>query len=185
MPLYLTSANHCPVTLPQLLASRDARQARQRAWIERYAIPLVSFTVVAPGPIKDSELTRRVFNLGIRTLRQRAASHGWEIKKQLCLPQPTGPEGYMAIAAPEAQLKLDAVDLEQTQLAGRLWDIDVFDERGRLLSRSDLGLPPRKCLLCEQEASICARTRTHPLAELIARMEALLHDAENEAYARP
>ena len=56
------------VSIPELLASRDERQARQQEWLTRHSAPLVSFTVVAPGPIKDSELTRRIFNHGVTAL---------------------------------------------------------------------------------------------------------------------
>lgn len=56
------------VSIPELLASRDERQARQQDWLTRHSAPLVSFTVVAPGPIKDSELTRRIFNHGVTAL---------------------------------------------------------------------------------------------------------------------
>ncbi|WP_447547077.1 citrate lyase holo-[acyl-carrier protein] synthase, partial [Salmonella enterica] len=64
----------------QLLASRDERQARQRAWLTRHATPLVSFTVVAPGPIKDSALTRRIFNHGVTALHTLAEEYGWTIR---------------------------------------------------------------------------------------------------------
>ena len=43
------------VSIPELLASRDERQARQQEWLTRHSAPLVSFTVGAPGPIKGSE----------------------------------------------------------------------------------------------------------------------------------
>lgn len=56
------------VSIPELLASRDERQARQQDWLTRHSAPLISFTVVAPGPIKDSELTRRIFNHGVTAL---------------------------------------------------------------------------------------------------------------------
>ncbi|RCR46240.1 citrate lyase holo-[acyl-carrier protein] synthase, partial [Escherichia coli] len=49
-------ASHHAVSIPELLVSRDERQARQHAWLKRHPVPLVSFTVVAPGPIKDSEV---------------------------------------------------------------------------------------------------------------------------------
>ncbi len=45
-------ASHHAVSIPELLVSRDERQARQHVWLKRHPVPLVSFTVVAPGPIK-------------------------------------------------------------------------------------------------------------------------------------
>ena len=57
---------------------------------------------------------------------------------------------------------------------GRLFDIDVLDAGGKKLSREGLGLPPRKCLLCEQPAHACARSRTHTVMELTERIESIL-----------
>ncbi len=76
MRLFPELATCHDVSIPELLASRDERQARQRAWLTRHATPLVSFTVVAPGPIKDSALTRRIFNHGVTALHTLAEEYG-------------------------------------------------------------------------------------------------------------
>jgi holo-ACP synthase len=183
MPLYLTSASNRAISLDELLASRDARQARQQAWQAQYATPLISLTTVAPGPVKDSELTRRIFNHGLRTLRQLLAVSEWEIKRQSCLGLATGAEGLLAVAAPAQALKQAAIALEETHPLGRLWDIDILTPEGEILSRSALALPARRCLLCGQDARVCARERAHPVADLLSRMEVLLHDAENTVHA--
>ena len=148
-------ASHHAVSIPELLVSRDERQARQHAWLKRHPVPLVSFTVVAPGPIKDSEVTRRIFNHGV-----------------------TGPEGMLSIAAPARDLKLATIELEHSHPLGRLWDIDVLTPEGEILSRRDYSLPPRRCLLCEQSAAVCARGKTHQLTDLLNRMEELLNDVD-------
>lgn len=183
MPLYLTSASHRAVTLDELLASRDARQARQQLWLKKYATPLISFTTLAPGPVKDSTLLRSVFNHGLRALRQRLDESGWEIKNQLCLGLPTGAEGLLAVDAPAQALKAVAIELEQHSPLGRLWDIDIFTPQGKMLSRSAFSLPPRRCLLCERDAKLCAREGTHSLPDLLSRMETLLHDADALPHA--
>ncbi|HEY3984541.1 citrate lyase holo-[acyl-carrier protein] synthase [Cedecea sp.] len=179
MPLYVTSATHRVIALPELLAGRDARQAKQQAWLARHSAPLISFTVVSPGPIKDSELTRRIFNHGIRALRLLAEASGWEIRQQTCFPVITGPEGLLVIDAPASQVKQAAIELEQSHPLGRLWDIDVLTPQGNILSRKDFSLPPRGCLLCQQDAAYCAREQTHSLQDLTARMESLLNDADH------
>ncbi|PHM95620.1 2-(5'-triphosphoribosyl)-3'-dephospho CoA synthase, partial [Salmonella enterica subsp. enterica serovar Typhimurium] len=42
MRLFPELATCHDVSIPELLASRDERQARQRAWLTRHATPLVS-----------------------------------------------------------------------------------------------------------------------------------------------
>ena len=164
-------ASHHAVSIPELLVSRDERQARQHVWLKRHPVPLVSFTVVAPGPIKDSEVTRRIFNHGVTALRALAAKQGWQIQEQAALVSASGPEGMLSIAAPARDLKLATIELEHSHPLGRLWDIDV-------LTRRDYSLPPRSCLLCEQSAAVCARGKTHQLTDLLNRMEALLNDVD-------
>ena len=104
-------ASHHAVSIPELLVSRDERQARQHAWLKRHPVPLISFTVVAPGPIKDSEVTRRIFNHGVTALRALAAKQGWQIQEQAALVSASGPEGMLSIAAPARDLKLATIDL--------------------------------------------------------------------------
>ena len=151
-------ASHHAVSIPELLVSRDERQARQHVWLKRHPVPLVSFTVVAPGPIKDSE--------------------GWQIHEQAARVSASGPEGMLSIAAPARDLKLATIELEHSHPLGRLWDIDVLTPEGEILSRRDYSLPPRRCLLCEQSAAVCARGKTHQLTDLLNRMEALLNDVD-------
>ena len=93
-------ASHHAVSIPELLVSRDERQARQHAWLKRHPVPLVSFTVVAPGPIKDSEVTRRIFNHGVTALRALAAKQGWQIQEQAALVSASGPEGHVEHCRP-------------------------------------------------------------------------------------
>lgn len=64
-----------------------------------------------------------------------------------------------------ALLKKTAVDAENTMTAGRIFDIDILTATGNL-SRRDMGLPERKCLLCGERAKSCARLGTHSTHEL-------------------
>ena len=85
------------VTLPALLASRDARQARQTAWLKQHGVTLISFTVVAPGPVKDSDLTRRIFSHGLQALDHMARNAGWPVITQASFALITGPEALWAV----------------------------------------------------------------------------------------
>lgn len=152
-------ASHHAVSIPELLVSRDERQARQHVWLKRHPVPLVSFTVVAHGPIKDCEVTRRIFNHGVTALRALAAKQGWQIQEQAALVSASGPEGMLSIAAPARDLKLATIELELSHPPA-VMDIDVLTPEGEILSRRDYSLPPRRCLLCEQSAAVCARGKT-------------------------
>ena len=75
------------------------------------------------------------------------------------------------------ELKRALVDLETVDPLGRLWDLDVTDPKLGALSRRGLGLPVRRCIVCDQPAHACARSRAHSLPELLGAIEDILHAA--------
>lgn len=178
MRLFPELATCHDVSIPELLASRDERQARQRAWLTRHATPLVSFTVVAPAD-KRQRVNPPIFNHGVTALHTLAEEYGWTIREQAALASASRPEGLLAIDAPAQALKQATIALEQRYPLGRLWDIDVLTAEGEILSRRHFALPARRCLLCGQSAAECARGKTHALTDLLTHMEALLHDADS------
>jgi holo-ACP synthase/triphosphoribosyl-dephospho-CoA synthase len=70
-------------------------------------------------------------------------------------------------------VKQEAIKLEEERAWYRLTDLDVYDG-SKWLSRRDFDLPPRKCLLCEREAAICAREKNHSLSALLTQMKKIV-----------
>lgn len=165
------------VSLPQLLSSRECRQARQQAWLARHHSTLLVLTLVVPGAVKDSPLTRHIFNLGWQALQQMYDQQAWMCLQAEALALPTGCEGYLALQVDAHVVKEAAVQLEIQQPIGRLWDIDVLTPQGHILSRRDIGQPERRCLLCAQPAKLCARQRSHGTEQLLDEMERRLNVA--------
>lgn len=64
--------------------------------------------------------------------------------------------------------------MEETHPLGRLFDVDVYDEAGSGISREELGSPVRKCLICEKDAKLCGRSRSHTVKELYERIESII-----------
>lgn len=153
-------------TLEQVLARREARQQRQRELLAERHMPLVSLTVVAPGPVKQSELIERIYAEAVAEVEQRIRDielwPWWDREETLA---ETGPELLLSVDAFVGDLKRALVDLEDTHPWGRLWDLDVVDERGPI-TRAMIGAEPRRCLLCERPSPECARSRRHSVAEL-------------------
>ncbi|MFC0227998.1 citrate lyase holo-[acyl-carrier protein] synthase [Serratia aquatilis] len=165
------------VSLPELLSSRECRQARQQAWLARHPTTLLVLTLVVPGAVKDSPLTRQIFNLGWHALQQMHRQQGWHCLQAETIALPTGCEGFLSLQAEAHQVKDAAIQLEIGQPLGRLWDIDVLTPQGHILSRHEIGLPERRCLLCAQPAKLCARQRSHSTEQLLGEMERMLNAA--------
>ncbi|VTM50676.1 phosphoribosyl-dephospho-CoA transferase [Klebsiella pneumoniae] len=66
------------------------------------------------------------------------------------------------------------VRLEQSHPLGRLWDIDVICPQNGLVGRQSLGESQRRCLLCDEPAHACARSRRHDTDLVVARVEQMI-----------
>ena len=160
-------------TLQEILDAREQRAQLQQALLQKYQKPLICFTMNIPGPVKLDRDIAIGFFVGTQQL-EKLLPRGQLLFRQLRYEN-TGCEGYYVVDQPAKVLKQLAIDLEDTDSIGRLFDIDVLDFDGKKLSREELGLPRRKCLLCDQDAVICAGRRAHPLPQLTDRVGYLLY----------
>ena len=161
------------ITLPQMLARREARAGKQAEFLAEYDSPLVSFSMNIPGPVKTNALIRQAFDIGEILLLEGLARSGAKILAADETHEDTGDELLLAVSniTPES-LKDLAVNIETASPVGRLYDIDIIDSHGRKLSRQDF----RKCLICGKQAQECARSRTHSVSDLQEAVTSLLSE---------
>ena len=163
------------VTLDQVLEARERRAEAQRAMLTQTGAPVISFCMNIPGPVKNSPLIRRAFREGLSRLEDALAEQKKKVLHRALTDAVTGCEALLAVEGETKELKEICVDLEDEDDLGRLFDLDVVTA-GESLSREDLGLPPRPCLICGAPGRGCASRRVHPVAELQAKTRALLTD---------
>ena len=176
------TATAVAVSLEEMLAAREQRSARQSAALARFDKPLVSMTVVMPGPVKDGALPRRVLVAALQELEIMSKTRDWRVLSREVLWRQTGPEALYVVDVDARSLKSGTVKLEDHHPIGRLWDLDVIGRQGRL-SRLDLGLPARRCLLCGQPAHACSRSRAHRLEELLSTIAKIVHGHDQRSAA--
>ncbi len=162
----------------QILARREQRQHEQVTLAARTGCPVVSMTVVSPGPDKNDPDARYAAATAAVALAGLLAGRGWQLCGGHRISADTGPERLLAVAADPYQLKRALIDLEDHHRLGRLWDLDLvagLDPAGRpqILGRSALGEPPRRCLVCDRAAADCARAARHRLDQVLAARSAL------------
>lgn len=162
--------NGIPVELPAMLTAREERAARQEAWLKEYACPLISFTLNIPGAVKTSAELRRAFEDGRAALEEQLRAAHLSCMVQVETHNATGDEALLAIDGDAAELKRICTKIEEHHPLGRLFDLDVLAADGTKLSRP----LPRRCLLCTDQAQVCARSRRHSIEELTAEIERLL-----------
>ena len=80
---------------------------------------------------------------------------------------------FLGDQAAAKKAKEIAVNIEEKNPEGRIFDIDIIVPE-KTITRSDLGLPSRKCLICDRPAKECARDRRHSYEELRSVIEKLI-----------
>lgn len=164
------------ITLEQLLRSREDRVSHQAALLGTYpGKALVCLTVQLPGPVKRSPDSLAIAAAGLEALKASFPGCEPEVRDL-----PTGFEAYMTVPHTALEAKRIACRIEDTHPLGRLMDIDVIilseDGLPCPLSRQAIGLEPRRCLLCDNEARFCMRARTHTVEALLEKISCMVRD---------
>lgn len=159
------------VSLEALLNAREERALLQQDLLAKYQQPLLSVTLTAVGGVKKNPLLDYVFEKALEKLTALFAQRGWVAQEKIIRPLETGHEAFFVLPVEAAELKRAMIALEDCTPLARLWDLDVLDVDGNLLSRADFSHAPRPCLVCGDNAKSCARSRKHQAADIIAEMQ--------------
>lgn len=154
----------------KLLDDREDRYQEQMDLIDKYKKPIISFMLNIPGQEKNKKLYEDFHLKGIEKLEDLFKNL---ILESIYKNKDTGIYYLAAINMDPVEIKKLAVSLEDSE-SGRLYDIDVFDSNKKPLSRSDIELEPRKCLLCNKYAKVCMREDNHKKEDLIEYVNELI-----------
>jgi holo-ACP synthase/triphosphoribosyl-dephospho-CoA synthase len=163
----------------------DDKETRWRAAVdlaERWSKPAILGTVVMPGPDKSGRIAGMIFAELAAALDDRAADCKWLIHHREIRSGPAGPSIMLIVSEGDPRaVKAQMVELEEAHPVGRLFDLDVYDLQGRPVSRQDLGIAPRTCLICGGDVQECRRGGKHTLLELQAEIERMLLGMRRQA----
>ena len=168
------------VCLNQILEARERRAHRQRALIAQYGLPLVSFSMNIAGPVKNTPLIFRGFQLGRRMLLEQLRLLGIDVPYEEQSDVATGCESLLMVQGKPETVKQVTCSIEEHASLGRLYDMDVIGTDGVKLEREE----PRRCLICGKPARECARSRSHSVEDLQSATRLLLESALTEEDAR-
>ena len=163
------------ISLDQLLTARDERAAKIALLRRQYpGACVVSFTLVTPGPVKQTPETKRLFDAGVAALSRLLARYELVLLAFEARELPTGEEAYLAVKTEPGFLKTELCKLEESAPYGRLWDMDVIKPDGARVAREDVGFVERGCIVCGRAGRACASRRLHPMEEVLAAARALM-----------
>lgn len=171
----MTSVHSKEITLSELLRSRDNRAAKQLALIRNNPNKtLAVLTVVMPGNLKRTPKSLKVATAACTALNKEFP----DIEMVESLDLQTGYEAYFITSLAPCETKRIACLIEEQHPLGRLFDIDVISTSGIPVSRIEIGVAPRKCILCDKEARICMREKNHTYEELTTHINNIVDSYE-------
>ena len=85
-----------------------------------------------------------------------------------------GPCAIMGLDMEPVAVKGRCIGLETSHPAARLIDLDVYSASGIQIDRGSLDVPRRTCLVCDQPAVECIRSKRHFFDEVIGKAHELL-----------
>ncbi len=165
------------VTVPEMMEARDHRVSAQRELIDEFKNPVVCFMLNIPGPYKVGEDFERAFKFGVGSINGILEKYGFKKNAEKEEAFVTGYVYYASVNADAIDIKKAMCEIEEKDRIGRIFDIDVLRTDGSKVSREEFGMGPRKCLMCEREAHMCARSRTHTVASMVEEIHRIINDA--------
>lgn len=165
------------ITLLEMLEARERRVERQRELLGAGNGTLVCFTMNIAGPVKRDVWIEKGFRLGLGQLEGQLRVSGKAVAHREISIEATGCEAMLLVTGSPLAVKALTVELEDGAPLGRLFDMDVFYPEGTKVERQELGFPERKCLICENNAKVCARSRTHTVEALRQQTQSILREA--------
>lgn len=164
------------VEMDEILLSRERRILIQKQLIAKYNLPVISFTMNIPGPIKTNNLIRDIFVYGKKRLLKELKENRIEILEIKEVNENTGNELFVVAKIDAEKLKEITVNIEEVEEIGRLFDMDVIDINYEKISRNKY----RKCFICNKQAQECGRNRNHSIEELQNKIKEIFESFRNK-----
>ena len=160
---------------PVLLA-RELRWQTRLHLVGSLSRPVISVTLRAPSRLRQLSEYRAAFDVLSGGLERLFYDEGLALEPLLSTFDAEGPARHYAAGDALIAKRLCA-RFEEEAPGGEMLDIDLMDEHARPLSRGDIGMPPRACLVCgTRPAALCVAGRGHDQGETEAAFDKLLRE---------
>ena len=164
------------LAMNRMLEAKEKRYYKIKELTERYKAPVLSFMLNIPGEDKNfdeavsfhKKYVEKIKNL----LKENKIKILFEDYKNLI----TGMEYLAVLDVDGREIKKLMMEVEEESMGGRLLDIDIYDKDFSQISRSSLGLPERKCIICGDIARTCIKEERHDIKEIEDRVREIIKE---------
>lgn len=164
------------LAMNRMLEAKEIRYYKIKALTEKYEAPVLSFMLNIPGEDKNFEEAVSFHKKYVEKIKNLLEEKKIKILFEDYQNLITGME-YLAVLDGDGRLiKKLMMEVEEASLGGRLLDLDIYDKDFSQISRSSLGLPERKCIICGDTARTCIKKERHKIEELEERVREIIKD---------
>ena len=159
----------------RILEDREKRYYKTLELLEEYKVPVVCGKLNYPGENKNTEYAIKGFGI----LRRNIVNAFGEYTVEFLELEGFDGSAVLAVVELNASVAKEiAVKLEESGEIGRIFDIDVYIEGGNSISRTELGMIERKCIVCGDNARVCMKSAKHSLQETVDAVNNLIGKCE-------
>ncbi|MDW7668544.1 MAG: citrate lyase holo-[acyl-carrier protein] synthase [Bacillota bacterium] len=154
------------MNMDKILKDRENRYSTVLKLSKKNKAPVLTAKINYPGDNKNTHRIEKIFI----TLKNMIKD---EFKKEIIetkeLQGYDGPSFLCSLKGEAETLKTKAVKIEEKKEVGRLFDVDIY-VNGTPVSRRDLELQTRKCIICGEDTYNCRINNLHSKEEVKEEM---------------
>lgn len=156
-----------------ILEDRERRYNEILKLLSEYDLPVLCGKLNYPGVDKNTVEANKAFAALCNIIKDSF------IHKTILSRELTGYDGRSILAVIEMEpeeIKKITTRIEEGSQLGRIFDMDVYIGDGSSIGREMISMPPRKCLLCEENAKLCVRSGKHNLKEILNKINEIINN---------
>lgn len=164
------------LAMNRMLEAKEKRYYKIKDLTGSYKAPVLSFMLNIPGEDKNFEEAVSFHKKYVDKIKNLLEENKIKILFEDYQNLVTGMEYLAVLDGYGCVIKKLMMEVEEESLGGRLLDIDIYDKDFSQISRSSLGLPERKCIICGDTARTCIKEERHSLKELEERVRGIIKE---------
>ena len=164
------------LAMNRMLEAKEKRYYKIKDLTESYKASVLSFMLNIPGEDKNFEEAVSFHKKYVDKIKNLLEENKIKILFEDYQNLVTGMEYLAVLDGDGCVIKKLMMEVEAESLGGRLLDIDIYDKDFSQISRSSLGLPERKCIICGDTARTCIKEERHSLKELEERVREIIKE---------
>ncbi|MET0012691.1 MAG: citrate lyase holo-[acyl-carrier protein] synthase [Sedimenticola sp.] len=157
----------------EILEARDARESALHSAVDTAQGSVVFASLSIPGEDKTLAGVAGLFAWMLSRIEKMPWKVHWHAPVTC---DALGPYCIFSTMMSLETVKSACVEIEESAPAARLIDLDVYGPGACRIGRAEMGLPSRRCLLCDDSATDCIRLHRHDQESLKRHVSLLLED---------